>query len=184
MLTVRVFAIEPYERWYNVRLVCRLRPEVSWHVTRRFSQFDALRKRLREEVASDSVVPALPPKHLPAMMSEASRQRRTIGLQVFCHEVLSSPALLGTSSVQDFFDLDFGLWQLRGSPLPPPMLDAAQEHGIRVLQMHTRQMLERFHQRSDQRHVASAQTNPLEQMWFQWFPGPSEDQIATPASET
>jgi hypothetical protein len=126
-------------QWYNVRLVCRLRPDLSWQVTKRYSDFDALAQRLALDVGSPAS-PKLPPKLPVILLSPARLQRRVLGLQRFCQQVLAQPCLVSHRHVAAFFDLDFGLWHIT-CRMPPPVLDSSQQHAVRVLQCRTRTFL-------------------------------------------
>ena len=132
---------EDVARWYNVRLTCRLRPELSWRVTRRYREFDALACGLRAELPAYPV-PELPPKLLPLFGGAAQLQRRAIGLQRFCQEVLASPALIGVPAVAEFFDLSFGLWCQRDEEASQAQsfVDPAQQLAAVRIQAHARRM--------------------------------------------
>ena len=125
LFDVRVLLIEnaaERTRWYNVRLVCRMRPDVSWRVARRYRDFDALMTALQREAAVSPDLPPLPPKR--ALLTPAEQQRRVLGLEKFCQALLSAPALCAHGLVSAFFDLDFGLWHVRdAAPLLPLWLD-------------------------------------------------------------
>ena len=112
LFDVRVMGVESSggaARWYNVRLVCRLRPELSWRVTRRYRDFDALMTALQADSAAGrlfnthasahspctTALPRLPPKLL--ILSIAEQQRRVLGLQRFCQQLLSMPHVLASS---------------------------------------------------------------------------------------
>ena len=142
---VRVHSIQPDERWYNVRLVCRLRPDVGWHVCKRFREFDTLASSLRRHAGGGgAVVPGLPSKAVPAaLMSTEQRQRRVLGLQRFCQLVLADADLFAAPAAADFFDLDFGLWHMMDDTdaRPAPVLDAALERAVRLLQSRWRRAL-------------------------------------------
>lgn len=94
-------------RWYLIRLVCRLRPSVSWTVRRRFAHFVGL-SRVLTASCPGMEIPTLPSKL--TLRTAAKQQRRVTGLQWFCEQCLSDPKLLAEPSVGKFFDLDFGLW--------------------------------------------------------------------------
>ena len=93
-------------RWYNVRIVCKLRPELSWRVARRYREFDALVSSMNKE--NEPALPPLPPKMPSILMGVAERQRRVLGLQTFCQAALANPALVAHKRISEFFDLDFG----------------------------------------------------------------------------
>lgn len=127
LFSVRVLLLENADDrvlWYNVRIVCQLRPELSWRVARRYRDFDALLQALRHETLSVPP-PPLPPKVLPLMLNSFLQQQRVIGLQRWCQDVLACPSLCGHAAVSEFFDLDFGLWHQRAAAPQPPVLDAA-----------------------------------------------------------
>ena len=83
-------------RWYLVRLVCRLRPSVSWTVRRRFAHFVSLSRALAVS-CSGSDLPVLPSKLM--LHTAAEQQRRTAGLQRFCEQCLAEPTLLSAPAV-------------------------------------------------------------------------------------
>ena len=127
-------------RWYLVRLVCRLKPGLSWEVTRRYSEFDALWAELAPvALAAGEPLPQLPPKVPRLLLSEIERQRRVIGLQRCAQLLLAMPHMLGRAEVGAFFNLDYGLWLERDPTAPPPLLDPAQQRAAIVLQAHARQ---------------------------------------------
>ena len=78
-------------RWYQIRMVCRLRPSMSWTVRRRFSHFTVLSRELSKSCL-DCVIPSLPPKL--TLWTSMEQQRRTSGLQRFCEAVLLNPIIL------------------------------------------------------------------------------------------
>ena len=130
LFNVRVLLLENSEdpdraRWYNVRLVCRLRPELSWRVARRYSEFDALLQQLQLDASSSASLPRLPPKVPSLLLTSALQQQRVLGLQKWSQELLACPALCAHPAVAAFFDLDFGLWHQRAAAPAPLLLDAA-----------------------------------------------------------
>ena len=141
VLLIATTASSP-SRWYNVRLVCRLRPTLSWRVTRRFSDFDALLQRLRADAPPTLChgLPSLPPKLPHLLLTPALQQRRVLGLQKLCQELLASPAMCADARVGDFFDLSFGLWHVQDAAPPPPLLDPAQYSAAALVQAHVRRM--------------------------------------------
>lgn len=126
-------------RWYNVRLVCLLRPDLAWRVTRRYRDFDALLQRLQRD-ATQCELPALPPKVPQLLMTPALQQRRVLGLQKFCQELLASPALCAHAHVGDFFELGEMLWHVHDHAPPPRQLDPAQCWAVVLVQAHVRQL--------------------------------------------
>jgi len=137
-------------RLYLVRLVCRHRPGLSWEVTRRYSEFDALRAALRDELheelnagypadSSTDELPSLPPKLPSLLLSPPEQQRRILGLQRFCVQLLSLPSMVARPRVGAFFELDFGLWHVESvGSAAPLLLDPAQRAAALVLQSHAR----------------------------------------------
>lgn len=136
LFDVRVMGVEAEGsvRWYRVRLVYRLRPNFSWEVTRRFSQFDALAQGLTQQ--EDTGLPAMPRKLPQLLLTPTEEQRRILGLQRYCQALLSTPELLGHATVSKFFDLSFGLWHATSSP--PLRLDRAQERAACLIQAQMR----------------------------------------------
>lgn len=151
---VRVMAVDSgaasVQRWYNVRLVCRLRPDLSWRVTRRYSEFDALAVAIKRNNAVHMLVPSLPPKLPSLLLSAAELQRRVIGLQRWSQHVLASTVLLGDPEVATFFDLSFGLWYVRDNVATRgTLLDPAQQRAAALIAAHIRR-------RREQRKLAMA----------------------------
>mmetsp|Transcript_31042 Transcript_31042/g.102708 ORF Transcript_31042/g.102708 Transcript_31042/m.102708 type:complete len:280 (-) Transcript_31042:545-1384(-) len=122
-------------RWYLVRLVCRQRPGLSWEVTHRFSEFDALARQIKPP--ESLALPPLPRKLPSMLLSHTEKVRRVVGLQRFCESLLASPALVGTAEVSTFFDLDFGLWHAAATEAAP-RLDRSQQRAARMLQREIR----------------------------------------------
>ena len=141
-----VMTVDPGEavarRWYNVRLVCRLRPDLSWRVTRRYSDFDSLATDVEHEARTHGVcLPPLPPKLPSLLLSAAELQRRVLGLQRWSQHVLSSPVLLGHPAVLTFFNLSFGLWYVVDAVAAPALvLDPAQQCAATTIQAAARRM--------------------------------------------
>ena len=160
LFDVRVLGVDSGDdnakRWYNVRIVCRLRPDLSWRVTRRYREFDALAAEVQREVTRSGgavEMPRLPPKLLAPLLSAADLQRRVLGLQRWSQQMLSIPCLLAHPKVIDFFDLSFGLWYIRDDVAPPTLLvDPAQQRAAAQVQAHVR----RRHAQSSLRTQRSA----------------------------
>lgn len=136
LFDVRVMGVEAEGpiRWYRIRLVCRTRSNFSWEVTRRFSQFDALKKGLAEQGASR--IPPLPRKLPQFLITLTEEQRRVLGLQKYCEGLLANPGMLREGAVAEFFDLAFGLWHVTSSM--PLRLDRAQERAAIMIQTQMR----------------------------------------------
>ena len=149
-------------------------PEVSWRVTRRFSQFDA-HESAYEQARTAS--PALP----QASAGGDAEAVVTPTIDSGRSATKSSAAGAAWDVVRPRL-LRPRPWACNCvRPPPPPMLDG-EEHGFGATDGYS-VMLERFHQRSDQRHVASAQPTPGADV-VSMVSRAMEDQIATLASET
>ena len=126
--------------YYSIKVVCRMRADQPcWRVTRRYSEFDALARSVQSSHPQDAKgLPSLPPKMPSLLLTASQRQRRVVGLQKWCHRVLSLAPLLADPHVAEFFDLSFGIWHLPDADAPPLVLDAALHRSASLVQAHTR----------------------------------------------
>uniref|UniRef100_A0A7S0Q658 PX domain-containing protein n=1 Tax=Coccolithus braarudii TaxID=221442 RepID=A0A7S0Q658_9EUKA len=93
---------------YCVRVHCHL-TAIAWEVLHQYSDFAALHHTLLEQ----ELIPPLPLPPKRIARDGASLAQRAADLEAYCAELLKFPLLLCHSAVNQFFDLDGGLWKTR-----------------------------------------------------------------------